>query len=263
MRSMPREMWQMLGSHKMVKEAWEVVQTMRLGADRVKDINAQKLLKEFKNIQFKEGETIDDFGMRITNLVANLKALGETVEDTRVVKKFLRVVPPRFISVIVSIEMFCDLKTLTVELIRCLRAAEERSSTRRRICCWWKWTVLRNTSTVSKPVPRRATSDPVVANRRASRRRVLMAAPRALSSSHPRARQGRKDAVAIGASMATGRRTANPKEGDERGQVARGERGCGRRGVAGTNAGDVRRRRRVQADTDRPPGGERDPGGRS
>jgi cell fate (sporulation/competence/biofilm development) regulator YlbF (YheA/YmcA/DUF963 family) len=103
MRSMPREMWKTLGSHKTVKEAWEVVQTMRLGADRVKDVNAQKLLKEFENIQFKEGEMIDDFGMRITNLVANLKALGEMVEDTRVVKKFLRVVPPRFISVIISL----------------------------------------------------------------------------------------------------------------------------------------------------------------
>jgi hypothetical protein len=86
---MPREMWQMLGSRKMVKEAWEVVQTMCLSADRVKDINTQKLLKDFKNIQFKEGETIDDFGMHITNLIANLKALGETVEDTCVVKKFL------------------------------------------------------------------------------------------------------------------------------------------------------------------------------
>jgi len=30
--------------------------------------------------------------MRITNLVANLKSLGETVDDPRVVKKFLRVI---------------------------------------------------------------------------------------------------------------------------------------------------------------------------
>ncbi|XP_066380694.1 uncharacterized protein [Miscanthus floridulus] len=127
LHSVPKEMWQTLGSRKTVKEAWEVVQTMRLGADRVKDVNAQKLMKEFKNIQFKDGETIDDFVMRITNLAANLKSLGETLEDTRIVKKFLRVVPPRFHSVVVSIEMFRDLKKLTVEeLIGHLRAAEER-----------------------------------------------------------------------------------------------------------------------------------------
>jgi len=44
MRSVPNEMWQTLGNRKTVKEAWEVVQTMRLGADRVKDVNARKLL---------------------------------------------------------------------------------------------------------------------------------------------------------------------------------------------------------------------------
>jgi hypothetical protein len=100
---------------------------MRIGADRVKEVNAQRLLKEFENIAFKDGESIDDFGMRITNLVGNLKTLGENIEDVRVVKKFLRVVPPRFQQVVVSLEMFVDLKTLTVEeLIGRLRAAEER-----------------------------------------------------------------------------------------------------------------------------------------
>ncbi|CAD6257884.1 unnamed protein product [Miscanthus lutarioriparius] len=65
--------------------------------------------------------------MRITNLVANIKSLGETIDDTRVVKKFLRVVPPRFNQVAVSIEMFCEMKTLTVEdLVGRLRAAEDR-----------------------------------------------------------------------------------------------------------------------------------------
>ena len=65
--------------------------------------------------------------MCITNLVADLNVLGETIDDVKVVKKFLRVAPARFTSVIVSIEMFCDLKKLTVEeLIGRLRAAEER-----------------------------------------------------------------------------------------------------------------------------------------
>jgi hypothetical protein len=109
MRSVSDDMWQMLGGRKTVKEAWEVVKTMHLGADRVKDVNAQKLMQEFENIKFKEGESIDDFGMRINNLVGNLRALGETVEDTRVIKKFLRVVPARFASVVISIEMFCNL----------------------------------------------------------------------------------------------------------------------------------------------------------
>jgi hypothetical protein len=126
-KAVPKEMWQTLGRKTSVKEAWEAVKTMQIGADRVKEVNTQKLLKEFENIQFKEGESVDDFGMRITNLVRNLKTLGESIDDVRVVKKFLRVVPPRFTQVVVSIEMFCHLKELTVEeLIGRLRAAEER-----------------------------------------------------------------------------------------------------------------------------------------
>ena len=70
---------------------------------------------------------MDDFSMRITNLVADLKTLGETIADEKVIKKFLLVVPPSFTSVVVLIEMFCDLKKLTMEeLIGRLRAAEER-----------------------------------------------------------------------------------------------------------------------------------------
>ena len=61
--TVPKEMWQTLGGKKTVKEAREAVKTMRLGSDRVKDVNAQRLSKEFENLQFKEGEMIDDFGI--------------------------------------------------------------------------------------------------------------------------------------------------------------------------------------------------------
>jgi hypothetical protein len=129
LRSVPKDMWQMLGNHKTVKDAWEAVKVMRLGADRVKEVNAQRLIQEFENITFKDGESVDQFGMRITNLVANLRTLGETVEDSRVIKKFLRVVPSRFTPVVVSIEMFCDTKTMKVkELVGRLRAADDRLS---------------------------------------------------------------------------------------------------------------------------------------
>jgi hypothetical protein len=110
LRSMPKEKWQSLGGRKTVKEAWEAVKMMQISADRVKEVNAQRLLQEFENIKFKDGETVEDFGMRLTNLIGNLRVLGEQVEDARVVKKFLRVMPCRFTQVVVSIEMFCDMK---------------------------------------------------------------------------------------------------------------------------------------------------------
>ncbi|CAD6257329.1 unnamed protein product [Miscanthus lutarioriparius] len=68
-RGMPKEMHSMLLNKKTMKEAWDLVKTMRLGADHVKDVNAQKLLVEFESISFKLVETIDDFTIRITKRV--------------------------------------------------------------------------------------------------------------------------------------------------------------------------------------------------
>ena len=83
----------MLRAKKTVKEAWEAVKIMRVGAERVKEANTQRLLKDFENIAFVEGESVDDFMMRINALAADLRTLGEAVEDTKVVKKMLCVLP--------------------------------------------------------------------------------------------------------------------------------------------------------------------------
>ena len=123
----PTEMHSMLLKKKNAKEAWEAIKTMHLGADRVKEVNAQKLLIEFEQIAFKPGETIDDFAIRISKIATDLEGLGETIEDSHVVKKFLCVVPARYNQVAVTIEMFCDMNTLTIEeLVGRLRAAEDR-----------------------------------------------------------------------------------------------------------------------------------------
>jgi hypothetical protein len=127
LRGVPTEMHSMLLKKKNAKEAWEAIKTMRLGADRVKEVNAQKLLTEFEQIAFKPGENIDEFAIRISKITTDLEGLGEKIDDTRVVKKFLRVVPARYNQVAVTIEMFCDMKTLTIEeLVGRLRAAEDR-----------------------------------------------------------------------------------------------------------------------------------------
>lgn len=127
-KGVPEDMHAMLLNKKSAKEAWESLKTMHLGADRVKEVNAQKLLSDFEAISFKTGETIEEFAMRITKLASDLRGLGEaSVDDARVVKKFLRVVPPRYNQVVVAIEMFCELKTLSIEeLVGRLRAAEAR-----------------------------------------------------------------------------------------------------------------------------------------
>jgi hypothetical protein len=127
LRSVPKEMWQMLGSKKTVKDAWAAVKNMRVGAERVKEANAQCLLKEFENIAFHDGESVDDFAMRINALAADLRMSWEEIEDTRVVKKMLRMLPQCYAQIAISIETLLDLKTLTVEeLVGRLRMAEDQ-----------------------------------------------------------------------------------------------------------------------------------------
>ncbi|VAH85558.1 unnamed protein product [Triticum turgidum subsp. durum] len=127
MRATPPEMHGMLAAKASAKEAWEAIRTQRLGSNRVREANAQKLRADFENIAFNEGELVDDFAMRISSVASQLRALGDTMDDARVVRKFLRVVPSRFAQVAVSIETFLDLSELSIEeLTGRLRVVEDR-----------------------------------------------------------------------------------------------------------------------------------------
>jgi hypothetical protein len=42
-----------------------VIQSIRVGADKVKEVNAKKFCREFDNISFKPGECVEEFTMRI------------------------------------------------------------------------------------------------------------------------------------------------------------------------------------------------------
>ena len=93
----------------------------------MQEAKAQTLRREFEEIQFKPGETVDDFSLRLTTLVNNLSILGETIDDGKVARKFLRVVPRRYSLVALNIETTANLDNLsTEELTGRLKAAEER-----------------------------------------------------------------------------------------------------------------------------------------
>jgi hypothetical protein len=115
LHGVPQEMWSILAKKKTIKETWEAVRNMRIGSDRVKTANAQRLMMEFDNITFKEGEMVDEFGMRIESLAKSLRALGENLTDARVVKKMLRVLQKRFSQIAALIETLLDVNTMLVE----------------------------------------------------------------------------------------------------------------------------------------------------
>ncbi|OAE24027.1 hypothetical protein AXG93_4079s1160 [Marchantia polymorpha subsp. ruderalis] len=85
-RSIPPEMLSTIGRKPTAKEAWEAVKIMWMGVDRVRKGNAQKLRRDFNNIAFKDGKSVDDFYIRITGLVNNLRLLNDTINEIKAAK---------------------------------------------------------------------------------------------------------------------------------------------------------------------------------
>jgi hypothetical protein len=99
---------------------------MRLGVSRVRDARAGTLNKQFSALHFNDGETVDEFAIRITGFVNQLALLGKTIPESDAVHKFLEVVPRKYMQIAMSIETLVDLNTLSIEeLVGRLKAAEE------------------------------------------------------------------------------------------------------------------------------------------
>jgi hypothetical protein len=127
LRGVPPEMKSGLAVKKTVREAWTAIKMERVGDIRVKEANAQKLLKEFETFVHVDGESVNDLMLRINGIIDKLQELGEMMEDKRVVRKILRVMPNKYDQIVIAIEMFSDLNTLKIEeLVGKLRAVEDR-----------------------------------------------------------------------------------------------------------------------------------------
>ena len=127
MQAVPPEMMPGLAVKWTAKEAWEAIRAMRVGSDRVRKGKVQQLKKEFEMISFRDGESVDDFALRLTNLVTNLATLGAPIDETQVVEKFLRVVPPRLSQIALAIETLLDTSEMSLEEVTGrLKAAEDR-----------------------------------------------------------------------------------------------------------------------------------------
>jgi hypothetical protein len=73
------------------------------------------LCREFAGVEFKDGESVVKFSLRITTLTDNLRTLGDDVRESEVVKKLLQVVPEYLEQAAVTCEMILDLNATLVE----------------------------------------------------------------------------------------------------------------------------------------------------
>lgn len=74
----------------------------------------------------KESSTIDKFASQFSGISSKSTSLRETINVSKLVKKFITSLPRRFIHIIASIEQFLDLKTIGFnDVVRHLKAYEE------------------------------------------------------------------------------------------------------------------------------------------
>ena len=80
------------------------METTYQGLDKVRTSKMQILRRDFESLSMKDSETVDSFYTRVVALKNQLKSHGEDIEYQRVVEKILRSIPPRFESLVVTLE---------------------------------------------------------------------------------------------------------------------------------------------------------------
>ena len=126
-QGIPEDVLLSLAEKKTAKEAWEAIKTMSQGAEKVKTAKVQTLKAEFEALCMRDTDQLDDFYMKVNGIVSNIRALGEEIAESYVVKKILRAAPPKFLQIASALEQFGNLNTMSVEeVIGSLKAHEER-----------------------------------------------------------------------------------------------------------------------------------------
>ncbi|XP_074322914.1 uncharacterized protein LOC141659884 [Apium graveolens] len=126
-QGVPEDVLLAIAEKETAKEAWEAIRTFCMGAERVKEAKVQTLKGEFESLVMKETDQVDDFCIKLSGIVTNIRVLGETMEESSVVRKILRAVPEKFLQIASNIEQFGDVKGMTVEeVVGRLKAHEER-----------------------------------------------------------------------------------------------------------------------------------------
>jgi hypothetical protein len=92
------------------KAMWDKLINSYEGNEKVKGAKLQTYRLKFKQLKMNEDETITKYFLRVEELVNAMKGLGETFDDSLLVKKILRSLPDKFNPKVSAIEELNDLK---------------------------------------------------------------------------------------------------------------------------------------------------------
>jgi hypothetical protein len=122
----PLEMVPMIVEKETTKEAWDAIVTMRVCNDRVKKATTHQLRQKFNLVMFNDGETVEDYALRLSDMAAHLAMLDEEVNDGEIIVKMLRSLLPHFKQITIAIKILLDVPTMSVaDLTWRLKEVEE------------------------------------------------------------------------------------------------------------------------------------------
>jgi hypothetical protein len=96
----------------------------------VKKATTQHLCRKFDLATFDDGETVEDYVLRLSGMAVHLTTLNEEVKDGEIVTKMLRSLLPRFKQIVIAIKTLLDISTMSVaDLTGRLKEAFEEAPT--------------------------------------------------------------------------------------------------------------------------------------
>ena len=109
------------------KEAWDTLEKVFKGTERVKQVRLQTLCAELESMKINESENVSNNITGVQTVANQLNRNGEMLPETRVLEKILKPLTDNFENVVYAIEESKDLVKFTVdELAGSLEAHEQR-----------------------------------------------------------------------------------------------------------------------------------------
>ena len=83
--------------------------------DKVKTSRLQILRRDYETLSMKDTNTVDSFYTHVVGLINQIKSHGETIEYRKAVEKVLRILPPKFDTLVVTLEERKDLSQFSLD----------------------------------------------------------------------------------------------------------------------------------------------------
>ncbi|XP_010474121.1 PREDICTED: uncharacterized protein LOC104753587 [Camelina sativa] len=118
-----RKQFELIQGCETAKEAWDIFQIHYEGTTKVQSSRKDMLASSFENLRMEEHESILDFRSKFSAIAQEALTLGKTYKDQKLVRKFLRCLPSRFMGYKTALTVSYDLENLSYgEVIGMLQA---------------------------------------------------------------------------------------------------------------------------------------------